>query len=60
MGTDGCYLCSFDSEDVAKKIQLALAFGKRTKGREKIKHLDDRIIAKKLINIYEETLSNIK
>ena len=56
--TDGCYICSFESEDVAEKIKLALVFGKRTKGRERIRPLDDRIVAKKLINIYKEAINN--
>lgn len=57
--TDGCYICSYDPEDVAEKIKEALEFGKRTNGREKIKHLDEKIIAQKIIGVYNEVLSNI-
>jgi glycosyltransferase involved in cell wall biosynthesis len=58
--TNGCYLTSFDPSDVAEKLKLALQFGKRTNGREKIKHLDSKIIAKKIINIYEGILTKEK
>ena len=50
--TDGCYITTFDPEDTAEKIQLALHFNNRTKGREKIKHFDNGIIAEKIIEIY--------
>ena len=52
-GTKGCYITSFDSEDVANKIRLALNFGKRTDGREKINSFSNELIAKKIIYIYE-------
>lgn len=54
--TDGCYITTFEPEDVAEKIKLALEFGKRTDGREKIKHLDNKLIAKKIIEIYKKVL----
>ena len=45
-----CVSChtNFDPEDVAEKLNLALDFGNQTNGREKIKHLDDKIIAEKI------------
>ena len=54
--TEGCYITSFDPEDVAAKIKLALDFNKRTNGREKIRHLDNRIIAEKIVEIYKSVL----
>ena len=57
--TDGCYICCYDPEDVAEKINKALDFGKRTDGREKIKHLDQKIIAQKIIGVYNKVLDNI-
>ena len=54
--TDGCYVCSYAPEDVADKIKEALDFGKRTDGREKIKHLDEQIIVEKIIEVYENVL----
>jgi glycosyltransferase involved in cell wall biosynthesis len=54
--TEGCYITSFSPEDVADKIMQATKFGKRTKGRENIKHLESSVIANKIINIYEKIL----
>lgn len=56
--TDGCYICSYDPEDVAEKIKLALEFGKRTKGRDRIisMGLDSDSTAKKIINLYKKVI----
>lgn len=54
--TEGCYITSFEEEDVADKIKMALDFGKRTNGRISIQHLDERIIAKKIVNLYKKVL----
>ena len=53
---DGCYICSYDPGDVAAKIKKTLDFGKRTIGREKIRHLDEKIIAQKIIEVYNNVL----
>ena len=57
--TEGCYICSYEPGDVADKIKKALDFSKRTDGREKIKHLDAKIIAQKIIGVYNRVLDNI-
>lgn len=54
--TDGCYITSFDPEDVAEKIKLALDFNKKTNGREKIQHFDNNIISKKVFDIYQKVI----
>lgn len=54
--TEGCYICSYNPIDVAEKIKMALNFGKRTNGRENIRHLEINIIAKGVINIYKKVL----
>jgi teichuronic acid biosynthesis glycosyltransferase TuaC len=54
--TEGCFVTSFDPGDVAKKLEKALAFSKRTKGREHIEHLDNMVTAGKIIKIYEDVL----
>jgi len=61
--TEGCYLTSFEPEDVAKKIELALKFSEsvgRTKGRERIIELglDSETVAKKIIGIYNKLTAN--
>jgi len=55
-GTEGCYITSYDPDEIADKLKCALQFGRRTTGREKIKHLDEKIIAKKLTGIYTNLL----
>lgn len=57
--TRGCFVTSFGLKDVANKLKIALEFGIRTNGREKIKHLDNKIIAKKIISIYEKVIQNV-
>ena len=52
--TEGCFITSFDPNDIAGKIKLAIKFDKRTNGREKIKHFDNKLIAKKIYNIYKD------
>lgn len=54
--TEGCYITSFDPEDVAQKISLALDFNKRTNGREKIAHLDQKTIAKSIVALYHSMI----
>lgn len=51
-GTDGCFITSFESEDVAEKISLALKFNKRTNGLENILSFDNALVAKKVYDIY--------
>ena len=54
--TVGCYVTFFDSEDITAKLRMALSFGKRTLGREAVRHFDVRRIAQKIAQIYEECL----
>ena len=59
--TEGCYLASFDPQDFAETIKLALVFSEkhdRTNGRNRIIELglDSETIAKKIISIYEKVL----
>lgn len=50
--TEGCYITSFDPEDVAEKISQALRFNKRTNGSERIKNFDNELVARKVFEIY--------
>ena len=58
--TEGCYISTPEPDDVAEKIKLALQFNKKTNGRENIKHLDNRIIAKNIFNIYQAVVEKEK
>ncbi|MBE9502501.1 MAG: glycosyltransferase [Dehalococcoidia bacterium] len=55
-GTEGCYLCSQDPQDVAEKLELALKWSKRTNGRAKIGHMEIGAISRRIISLYEELL----
>ena len=57
--TEGCYITSFDLKDVVDKIKLALKYGQRTNGREQIKHLDNKLIAKKIIEVYKTLIGKV-
>lgn len=55
---EGCYISSFKPEDVAEKINTALKFGKRTKGRERIVELglDAESVVAKITEIYQSLI----
>ena len=57
--TEGCFITSFKSEDIAQKIQAAFTFGKRTSGRQRIIELGlvSEVVAKKIISLYREAIS---
>ena len=52
--TQGCYITTFNPADVAEKIQKAIGFGKPTNGRANISHLDNRIIANRIFEVYKK------
>jgi teichuronic acid biosynthesis glycosyltransferase TuaC len=59
---DGCFITSFEPEDVAEKIKLAIEFREKnayTKGRERIIELklDSKTIAERIIQIYHKVLN---
>lgn len=60
--TEGCYFSSLDISDFADKIKLALKFGKRTNGRQRIIELglDSDTIAKRIKDIYNQYLQEEK
>lgn len=53
-GTEGCSLCEATPEDVARKLITVLSWGKRTCGRQRIGHLDSRVVARQVVDLYEE------
>jgi teichuronic acid biosynthesis glycosyltransferase TuaC len=58
--TEGCYLCSSDSGDIAEKIKSVLVFGKRTLGRERIIYLglDSESVATEIKKLYNNLLGH--
>lgn len=61
-GVEGCFFCSFEPNDVAEKIKLALTFSNekgRTNGRLRIIELgfDSESIAERILKVYQEVLN---
>jgi len=54
--TEGCHLCSQDPQDVAEKLRLALQWGRRTNGREKIGHMEIGAISQRIISLYGDLI----
>ena len=59
-GVEGCYIAERTPEDIASKLLLALSLKTPTKGRERIIELGltNDLVAKKLVEIYEDVLKN--
>jgi len=55
--TEGTFLTNFDPQDVADKINKAIAFGKRINGREFISRYDNEVIVKQILDFYKKVLS---
>ena len=58
-GLQGCYIAARHSQDIANKLNQALSFNSRTKGRERIIELGltNDLVAKKLVKIYDGILN---
>jgi N-acetyl sugar amidotransferase len=50
--TDYCYVCAANPEEIAEELRYLLNSSVRTKGCESISAYDNKIIAKKILNIY--------
>ena len=59
-GLEGCYIAERNPQDIVTKLQQVLSLKTRTKGRERIIELGltNELVAKKLVEIYEEVLKN--
>jgi glycosyltransferase involved in cell wall biosynthesis len=55
-GTEGCYVCSQDTSDIAKKLEQALEFGKRTQGRAAVSNMEIDVISGRILDIYKKTI----
>ncbi len=54
--TEQCQLAAFSPSDVAEKIVQVLKTGKRSDGRARIPHLDNRVVARNLLQLYHQLL----
>ena len=55
--TEGCYLAEQSAQDLAVKLDLALSFGRRTKGRDVIRHLQVHGEAERIRDLYEKVVA---
>jgi len=56
-GVEGCYLAEQTAHDLADKLGLALALGRRTDGRQAVQHLQTVGEACAILALYERVLS---
>jgi glycosyltransferase involved in cell wall biosynthesis len=52
-GTEGCFICKRDAEDMAQKLQWVLARGQRTNGRQAISRLGLEGTVRGVLRVYE-------
>lgn len=55
-GVDGCFLCTHNPEDVAAKLESALAFNRPTNGQDKVRAISLEYVARLTIGVYESAL----
>ncbi|NPA90798.1 MAG: glycosyltransferase family 4 protein [Chloroflexi bacterium] len=55
--TPGCFICDGSVEGTAQAIEQALRFGRRTNGRERVRHLSLEASARRVREVYEETIN---
>lgn len=60
--TEGCYLTSFEIENITENLRKALEYGRRTNGRQRIIDLglDSETVASKLVDVYKGLVPEIK
>jgi glycosyltransferase involved in cell wall biosynthesis len=55
-GVEGCFITGPTIPEIVANLRAALAFGRRTAGRERVAHMSQPRIAEQLIAVFEETL----
>jgi glycosyltransferase involved in cell wall biosynthesis len=54
--TDGCYICRPDVNEFVGRLSELLAHPKRTQGRSRVQHLTGPMVARQVIDVYEQVL----
>ena len=56
--TKGCYITTYDANDIAEKLQQAISFIGRTNGPQRIVDLglSNKIIAHRILEIYKKVI----
>jgi glycosyltransferase involved in cell wall biosynthesis len=56
-GVEGCEVCADDNpETIARALERTLVWGKRSNGRETVRELDEKVLARKMIGIYRAVM----
>lgn len=55
---EGCYISTYDPQDVAQKLKQALQIAPTFQSRHKIQNFDNQLIASQVINIYKNIQSS--
>lgn len=51
--SENCFIVDYDPKDIAKKVLSVLKSGKRSNGRDMIPHLNNKLIAEKVLDVYK-------
>ncbi len=54
--TKGSFICKFDSSDISDKIKRLIELKEDTDGRDEITHLESKVIANKIVDIYKSII----
>ncbi len=54
--TKGCKVCAFDADALATALEEAIRHSEPTSGRSDIVHLDRRVVARQVIEVYERAM----
>jgi glycosyltransferase involved in cell wall biosynthesis len=57
-GVEACFVCRRDPAHIAEKVKLVLEQGNRSNGREKTQRYELGSIARRVIQVYEDTLES--
>jgi glycosyltransferase involved in cell wall biosynthesis len=57
-GVEGCYIVEPNAAAIAQKLLLVLEKRQRTRGREKMAHLDSQVTSQRVIALYQQVCSS--
>jgi hypothetical protein len=57
----GCTICNDDRpETIADALRLVIERGERVNGRDSVRDLDERLLARQVITVYKQALARSK
>ena len=54
--TGNCFICGYSKKEISESLQKVFFANKRTLGREKVSKLNNKLIAEKIIQIYQSII----